>query len=115
MAKTHLEQWAERVGPNVDLLDVVMAIHTTNTGSAERSEADQERDRAALRWRLDNWQLSQVGSGAFDNALLNLCEVVLNETCWYKRNVKTETRAVAKALVAQLQPALDANAMEWLD
>ena len=70
---------------NRSVLEIILDVHTTNTGSYERSDEDQTKDQEYLAKRLKDWypqwdlSKSQAGFLRFDEAVRNLVKVVLEE------------------------------------
>lgn len=67
------------------LMEMILNIHTTNTGSQERPDDQQENDRQILRKYLDVWEPSKVEMyRPFEDGLRALAELVLKEEQWYE-------------------------------
>lgn len=72
-------QWVQDILGERSLLECALDVHTTTTGTFERSIADQIKDIGALKHTLSNWKPSWPGEQAFDEAVRNLIEIALEE------------------------------------
>ena len=65
--------WFEKAAQGRSVLAIALDVHMTNTGSAERGEADQKRDLKLLRHVCESWKANVAGVGAaFDSQVLSL-------------------------------------------
>ena len=65
--------------PKRSLLDIALDVHMTTTGNSERSDREDEADRAYLQWRLDRWEEGLMSARTFDDAVKNLVRIALAE------------------------------------
>ena len=65
------------VPPN--LLQIVLDVHMTTTGSFERPRRDQAKDLGVLEGKLINWTYLSKRTETFDEAVRKLLQVVVLE------------------------------------
>lgn len=76
-----------------DLLPMAFDVHCTNTGSME-GFANYEHYRRCLKWAVDHWTPSTSTNSTIrraENAILELCKAVFDETKYPPPPVKNET------------------------
>lgn len=80
------EQWVLDILNGRSVLQLALDVHTSSTGSFERSVEDQERDCLALREVEHTWK--NRGSCDFDDAVLELVRAAIHEA-GYATNSET--------------------------
>ena len=69
-------EWFTKTADGRNVLTMALEVHSTKTGSLERSPSDQEADIKALSWLVENWAISDRD---FDKLVLELIVCALGE------------------------------------